>query len=97
VLRRGWQAAILDTDLRQIWRDHLLALSMREHEEWAEESKYVLVFPRRNTSFADAARRYAEHVNDADASFMALTVEDVVEAAFAHGGPKDAFIQRYVW
>ncbi len=99
VFAPGWQEKVLTTDLRQIWRDHLLALSMRNHpDQWAAQTRYALLYPRRNVSFADAARRYAEVLSEGDTSFQARTVEDVLDAAFAHGGPtKDAFRRRYLW
>lgn len=99
VFRAGWKDTVLTTDLRQIWRDHLLALSMRTQPgEWTAQSRYVLIYPSRNASFADAARRYAVVLEDGDASFSAHTIEGVVDAAFAHGGPtKERFIGRYIW
>lgn len=98
VFRAGWKDAVLTTDLRQLWRDHLLALSMRTQPgEWTAQSRYVLIYPSRNVSFADAPRRYAGVLED-EASFGAATIEDVVDAAFAHGGPtKERFIRRYIW
>lgn len=95
----GWQDTVLTTDLRQIWRDHLLALSMRtQADEWTVQTRYALIYPCRNVSFADAARRYAGVLADGDASFRAHTIEDVVDVAFAHGGPsKERFIGRYLW
>lgn len=99
VFRAGWKDAVLSTDLRQVWRDHLLVLSMRTQPgEWTAQSRYVLVYPSRNVSFADAARRYADVLEDEGASFRASTIEDVVDAAFAHAGPtKERFIKRYLW
>lgn len=96
--RDGWEAAVLDTDLRQIWRDHLLALSMRQHpDRWTAATKCVLLYPSGNVSFADAASRYAELLVDGDDSFAAFTIEDVLDAAFAHGdSTKDAFDRRYL-
>jgi hypothetical protein len=95
----GWQDKVLATDLRQIWRDHLLALSMRTHpDQWTNQTRYVLLYPRRNVSFSKAARAYADLLVDSDTTFRAHTIEDVVDAAFAHGGPtKDEFRRRYLW
>lgn len=95
----GWKQRVLETDLRQIWRDHLLALSMRQHpEQWTPESRYVLVYPRRNVSFERAAEAYAELLLDGDTSFQAQTVEAVVEAAFSAGEPTQRdFQRRYLW
>lgn len=97
--RSGWQQRVLGTDLRQIWRDHLLALSMRRHPaQWTPESRYVVVYPRRNVSFARAAESYAELLNEGDNSFQAQTVESVVEAAFSSGAVTQRNYQdRYLW
>lgn len=99
VFRPGWQDAVLGADLRQIWRDHLLALSMRAHPaEWTEQTRYVLLFPQRNVSFVDAARRYADLLVEGDTSFSAHTLEDVVLAAFAPDSDTgDSFRRRYLW
>lgn len=72
---------------------------MRNHpDRWTEQTRYALLYPRRNVSFADAARRYAEVLADGDASFKALTIEDMLGAAFAHGGPTgETFRRRYLW
>lgn len=95
----SWRDAILQTDLRQIWRDHLLALSMRRHSNlWGPGTRYVLIYPARNVSFAKAAERYREVLAPRDQSFDHLTIEEVVDSAFAHGGStKPRFIERYLW
>lgn len=98
IFKSGWREAILSTDLRQIWRDHLLALSMRSNPSlWAAETRYVLLYPSRNVSFSNAALRYGEVLVN-NSTFRAMTVEEVVDAAFAHGTPtKEQFIRRYLW
>ena len=98
VFKTGWQDAVLTTDLRQIWRDHLLALAMRAHPaQWSEQTRYVLLYPSRNVSFRHAAQWYLSLLDDTT-TFRALTIEEVVDAAFAHGGPsKNAFVRRYLW
>lgn len=98
IFKSGWREAVLSTDLRQIWRDHLLALAMRANpSQWATETRYVLLYPRRNVSFSNAALRYGELLVD-DSTYRAMTVDEVVDAAFAHGTPtKEQFIRRYLW
>jgi hypothetical protein len=99
VFKPGWQGAVLDTDLRQIWRDHLLALSMRQHPNaWTAQTRYVLLYPSRNVSFKNVAAAYAQLMVDGDASFQARVIDDVLDAAFAHGGTtKHLFRRRYLW
>lgn len=91
--------AVLDTDLRQIWRDHLLALSMRKIPEWTEETKYVLLYPSRHISFERAAARYQRLLKSHDDSFQALAIDRaVIDAAFTHGSSThDQFRRRYLW
>lgn len=98
VFASGWEDHVLDTDLRQIWRDHVLALSMRAAtDEWTPSTKYVLLYPSGNVSFASAAERYSALLTPDDDSFAAFTVEDVLDAAFAHGAAtKGAFRERYL-
>lgn len=99
VFRAGWQDAVLSTGLRQIWRDHLLVLSMREHpERWDARSCYVLIYPGRNSSFSEAATRYQGLLIDGDESFVARTLEEIVEPAFPVGSPtQEQFAERYLW
>jgi len=99
VLKTGWQDSVLNTDLRQIWRDHLLALSMRANPSaWTADTRYVLLYPSRNVSFETASAAYSKLLIDGDTSFQALALEGVVDAAFAHGGStKERFVQRYLW
>ncbi len=99
VFRAGWQDAVLTTGLRQIWRDHLLVLSMRQHpERWDARSRYVLIHPGRNISFSEAARSYQQLLIDGDESFISRTLEDVLVPAFPAGSPtQDHFAERYLW
>ncbi len=99
VFQSGWEEPVLDTELRQLWRDHLLALSMRKQKEsWSGDTRYVLVFPRRNVSFQRAADEYKKVLKPGDTSFQAVHLEDVVADAFAHGGDTEAkFRNRYLW
>ena len=95
----GWHARVLGTDLRQIWRDHLLALSMRRHQErWTPETKYVLTYPQRNVSFTRAAESYADLLAEGDTSFQACTIESVLGAALTTGETTQRdFQRRYLW
>lgn len=71
---------------------------MRRHpERWDAHSRYVLVYPGRNSSFSEAATRYQELLIDGDESFVARTLEDMLEAAFPAGSPTQAqFAERYL-
>lgn len=99
VFKPGWQEHVLATDLRQIWRDHLLALSMRRHPRlWTSRTRYVLIYPARNVSFQSATHAYSDLLVDADETFQAVTIEQTVDAAFnADSATKDHFRVRYLW
>jgi hypothetical protein len=96
VFKPGWQAQVLDTDLRQLWRDHLLTLAMRRQPEWSRGC-YLLVYPSRNTSFAHAAQRYEALLADGDTTFRALTVEELLGSTSLHDPQTAAaFTHRYL-
>ena len=73
--RPGWEQALAETDLQQIWLDHPLALSMLP--EW-DCGLFVLVYPAANTSMASVASRYAAALLNAT-SFEHRTLEDMTE------------------
>jgi hypothetical protein len=75
VFRPGWEQALAETDLQQIWLDHLLALSMLPR--WGS-GLFVLLYPAANTSIASAARRYVEMLLEAT-TFEHRTLEDMTE------------------
>lgn len=51
-----------------------------------------------DVSYRDAAARYEALLVDGDTSFRAVTIEEVVGAAIAHGGATmDDFRRRYPW
>lgn len=83
IFRHGWERAVFGTPLQQIWRDHLLLLSMLQEEKEKEKvwagGRYVLVHPRGNPAFAKLAEHYRELLTD-DSTFQVCTVEDLLEA-----------------
>lgn len=71
---------------------------MRQHlAEWTAETRYVLIYPERNISYRAVADRYSKLLKRGDDSFAHFTIEEVLDAAFAHGGSKDQFANRYLW
>lgn len=97
VFSPGWEDLILETPLRQIWRDHLLLLSMLQPLGGWTDGRYVLVYPERNTSFARAASAYREVLRD-DATFAALTLEELLDADVLHTpATAELFRERYLW
>jgi hypothetical protein len=92
--RPGWEQALAETDLQQIWLDHLLALSMLP--EW-DCGLFVLIYPAANTSMASVASRYADALVDA-ATFEHRTLEDMTERlrVVTSGRWVAAFVDRYL-
>jgi hypothetical protein len=89
---------IIGTDLQQIWLDHLLVLSMVQHESrrWSW-GRYVLVHPAGNLSFARLADRYRSLLVD-NRSFDVITLEELLGA----DGPMPTdlrvrLVERYLW
>lgn len=88
---------LLDTELQQIWLDHLLALSMLQHpsKEWAW-AKFVLVHPERNPSYERAAERYRSLLSRPE-TFEVRTIESLLDAGVLPETLSEAFRQRYLW
>lgn len=89
--------AIRDTELQQIWLDHLLALSMMqdESEPW-HWTGFALVHPALNPSYARATERYRKFLRQPDALTVS-TLESLLNADVLPGEISDAFKQRYLW
>lgn len=98
VFAEGWQDGVLATDLRQLWRDHLLALSMLNHPDAWSRGRYLLLYPARNVSFAAAAERYRQLLVPGDETFDALTIEEFLSGCSPHtAATSEAFANRYLW
>lgn len=98
VFKSGWEQEVLGTDLQQIWRDHLLLLSMIQHPSgrWTD-GKYVLVVPNGNSSYRDAGERYRTLLRD-DSTFALLTIESLLDQRTLHSAETErAFRERYLW
>lgn len=97
VFRPGWEE-LLDTELEQIWRDHLLVLSMLQHSDQWASGCYVLIYPPANVSYARAAQDYQAQLHEDDTSFRALTLDELVDAKVLHTEKThEAFRERYLW
>jgi hypothetical protein len=75
VFRPGWREALVQTNLEQMWLDHLLALSMLG--EWGD-GLCVLLYPTANAAMAGAASRYTTWLLDAT-TFEHRTLEELVK------------------
>jgi hypothetical protein len=98
VFRDGWEAAVVGTDLQQLWLDHLLVLSMLQHPErsWAW-GRFVVVYPSANPSVRAAVERYQGLLRTRE-SFEARTIEELLdEHVLHHPSTEIAFRDRYCW
>ena len=64
--------------LQQIWRDHLLALSLSQ--DYDDCGEFIYLYPRDNTECSDAINDYMKTFNKASNScFIPLTMEKVIK------------------
>ena len=68
------------SDLAVMWLEHLLLLSMLQHDsgEWTW-ARYVVVYPADNSDIADACSRYGELLAD-DSTFSTVTLEELIDS-----------------
>jgi len=73
-------ALVQRSGLAVTWLEHLLLLSMLQHETraWAW-GRYVVVHPAGNTDIASACARYRELLSD-ESTFASLTLEQLLDA-----------------
>ena len=98
IFKPGWER-LLGTELQQIWRDHLLLLSMLQHQDGAkwDAGTYVLVHPERNPSFAEAGELYRTFLDD-DRTFRVKTIEELLKPGVLHEqATAQEFKDRYLW
>jgi len=84
------------TDLCEIWLEHLLLLSMLQHEgggwSWG---RYVVVHPAGNTGVADVCARYRDLLAERS-TFATLTLEDLLDAKALPAATMTALRRRYL-
>jgi hypothetical protein len=84
------------SDLAVMWLEHLLLLSMLQHESatWTW-GRYVVMHPAGNTDVADAAARYRDVLTD-DASYATMTVEALLATRALPAATTRALRERYL-
>jgi hypothetical protein len=84
------------SDLAVTWLEHLLLLSMLQHESgaWAW-GRYVVVHPAGNTDVADADARYRDVLAD-DATYATMTVEALLATHAVPAATTRALRERYL-
>ncbi len=84
------------SDLAVMWLEHLLLLSMLQHESGAWSSgRYVVVHPAGNTDVADLCARYRALLQD-DSTFSSVTLEELLDAGVHSRASARALRERYV-
>lgn len=84
--------------IEQIWRDHLLCLSMlQDSEEPYDEGLFMFLYPSQNPECSVAVVRYEKLLAD-KSTFKGVHMEDVVQAIADNGGADFAekFRGRYL-
>jgi len=83
------------TDLAVLWLEHLLLLSMLQHEsrEWAW-GRYVVVHPADNADVVDLLARYRSYLAD-DSTFASMTLEDLFASRALPAATTRALRARY--
>jgi hypothetical protein len=89
-------AQLKQRPLQQIWRDHLLAGSLR-HVDHFEVGFFAVLYPEGNLNCASAVRAYRDCLADG-ASFITWTLEDFSATVKRHTQAPwiDTFIDRYL-
>ncbi len=84
------------SELAAMWLEHLLLLSMLQHESgrWTW-GRYVVVYPADNTDLADAASRYRDFLTD-DATYAIMTVEALLDSGALRRRTAAALRTRYL-
>ncbi len=83
--------------VQQLWQDHLLALSMKDHpsKKWTWV-KYALVYPEGNVSFMTAANHYRDYLEHTG-TFTTLTVEQLLSSGLYPIPDERMLHGRYLW
>ena len=88
--------AVNGTELIHIWLDHLLVLSMLQHQSRAWRwGRLVVVHPAGNTDFADACSRYRALLVD-QSTFASATIEELLDADVLPPPTNAALRNRYL-
>jgi hypothetical protein len=84
------------SDLAVMWLEHLLLLSMLQHESGAWTwGRYVVVHPAGNTDAADAVARYRDFLT-ADTTYATMTVEALLATRVLPAATTRALRERYL-
>jgi hypothetical protein len=84
------------SDLAVMWLEHLLLLSMLQHESEAWTwGKYVVVHPAGNTDVADAVARYRDFLTH-DATYASTTIEALLATRALPSATTKALRSRYL-
>ena len=93
---------LLSSNIRQIWRDHLLALSMLlVDDDTYQHGFFTFLYPKDNSQWSNAVRRYSKmfRVDDERCSkFYPITLECVVSVLKQNSDAKwiEEFENRYL-
>ena len=88
--------AVNGTELIHIWLEHLLVLSMLQHQSGVWRwGRLVVLHPAGNTDFAEACARYRALLVD-HATFCSMTIEELLDARVLPRKTAAALRERYL-
>lgn len=89
--------ALRAAPLQQLWREHLLTLSLIGPDRPYADGRFIFIAPGLNTHCQNAAAAYCRHLvsdDPAQVHFQAITLEDCIDLIAAAGAPEFADILR---
>jgi hypothetical protein len=92
----GFDLLLGRSELAEVWLEHLLLLSMLQHEsgEWTW-GRYVVVHPAGNPAVVDASDRYRGLLVD-HSTYSTVTIEDLLGAGALPAATTKALRRRYL-
>src|SRR3954447_25861946 len=99
IFKPDWETRILGKPIQQIWRDHLLLLSLLQHDSsrWVG-GRCVLVHPKGNPSFRVAAAEYQKALISGpnEPTFLVPTAEEVLDGGVLTPETESRLRARYL-
>ena len=96
IFHKDQLAKLKESPIQQIWRDHLLALSMYKMNDDYEEGMFVFLYPEKNIECEQAVEKYKETFLEPDEEkndFYPRTLEEVI--AILRNSSSEDWIEKF--